>query len=77
MIKVTNKIFKGLGNKARISIEQSKKQELHPFYGSYYGQAVLKYITTDLLGDFIDFPEEEDVLFLYNARILNNSTMFK
>lgn len=37
----------------------------------------LRYISTDLLGDYIDFSQEQDVLFLYNTQILNNSSMFK
>lgn len=37
----------------------------------------LRYISTDLLGDYIDFSQNQDVLFLYNTRILNNSAMLK
>ena len=37
----------------------------------------LRYITTDLLGDYIDFSQDQDVLFLYNTQILNNSAMLK
>lgn len=171
LINVANKIFKEMGNKARISAEQFTEKELYPFYGAYYGQAALKikpdtliflineqienaqvfdyelgsygkiyetdkfegidpydiflsgakpllsilnsasdskkeliifrdsfgssiaplliegyskitlidlrYIATELLEDFIDFSEEQDVLFLYNAQILNNSVMLK
>ncbi|WP_312831909.1 DHHW family protein [Sedimentibacter saalensis] len=37
----------------------------------------LRYISTDLLGNYIDFSQDQDVLFLYNTRILNNSSMLK
>ncbi|MHB1151611.1 MAG: DHHW family protein [Eubacteriales bacterium] len=36
----------------------------------------LRYIYYDILDNFIDF-ENQDVLFLYNTQILNNSYMFK
>lgn len=37
----------------------------------------IRYISTDLLDDYIDFSQNQDVLFLYNTRILNNSYMLK
>lgn len=37
----------------------------------------LRYIATDLLGEYIDFTKDQDVLFLYNTIILNNSYMLK
>lgn len=37
----------------------------------------LRYMATDLLGNYIDFSGEQDVLFLYNTIILNNSYMLK
>jgi hypothetical protein len=37
----------------------------------------LRYITTDLLGDFIDFSKDQDVLFLYSTQVLNNSYMLR
>jgi hypothetical protein len=37
----------------------------------------LRYIATDLLSKYIDFSQEQDVLFLYNTKILNNSSMLK
>ncbi|NLK99309.1 MAG: hypothetical protein GX271_01470 [Clostridiales bacterium] len=37
----------------------------------------LRYINTDLLGNYINFSENQDVLFLYNTIILNNSYMLK
>ena len=36
----------------------------------------LRYISTRLIGDYIDFTDQ-DVLFLYNVAILNNSMMLK
>lgn len=37
----------------------------------------LRYIATDLLGEFIDFNQAQDVCFLYSTPILNNSYMLK
>lgn len=37
----------------------------------------LRYIRTDMLGDYLDFSKDADVLFLYNTLILNNSYMLK
>jgi hypothetical protein len=37
----------------------------------------LRYMSTDLLGRYIDFTRGQDVLFLYNTMILNNSAMLK
>ena len=37
----------------------------------------LRYIGTDLLGGYVDFSKDQDVLFLYNTLILNNSYMLK
>ena len=37
----------------------------------------LRYISTDLLEKYIDFSQDQDVLFLYNTQILNNSSMLK
>ncbi len=37
----------------------------------------LRYIATDLLGDYIHFRKNQDVLFLYSTEILNNSMMLK
>ncbi len=37
----------------------------------------LRYISTDLLESYIDFSQDQDVLFLYNTQILNNSAMLK
>jgi len=36
----------------------------------------LRYISSELLGEYVDF-ENADVLFLYNTLIINNSTMLK
>jgi len=37
----------------------------------------LRYLGTDLLGDYIEFNKDQDVLFLYNTLLLNNSYMLK
>ncbi|MDD4493749.1 MAG: DHHW family protein [Eubacteriales bacterium] len=37
----------------------------------------LRYIATDHIGQYIDFTQNQDVLFLYNTQILNNSYMLK
>lgn len=37
----------------------------------------LRYISSEILGKYIDFSENQDVLFLYNTMIINNSYMLK
>lgn len=37
----------------------------------------LRYMGTDLLGNYVDFSYDQDVLFLFNTIILNNSYMLK
>lgn len=37
----------------------------------------LRYMATERLGEYIDFSGEQDILFLYNTMILNNSYMLK
>jgi hypothetical protein len=37
----------------------------------------LRYMSTDLLGNYVDFSKNQEVLFLYNTMILNNSYMLK
>lgn len=37
----------------------------------------LRYISTESLKTYIDFSQNQDVLFLYNTQILNNSLMLK
>jgi hypothetical protein len=37
----------------------------------------LRYVSSQVLADHIDFTQEQDVLFLYNTTILNNSYMLK
>ncbi|HKL98870.1 MAG TPA: DHHW family protein [Mobilitalea sp.] len=37
----------------------------------------LRYFATNLLGDYLDFSRNQDVLFIYNTLILNNSYMLK
>jgi hypothetical protein len=37
----------------------------------------LRYISTDLLDNYIDFTKGQDVLFLYSTQILNNSFMLR
>jgi len=171
IIDVADVLLEAMGSEARASKAEYKREELYPFYGSYYGQAALKlepdtmvyltngtienavvydhidktyskvymrdrfgtidsydvflsgakslltitnpacksgreliifrdsfgssiaplllegyskitlvdlrYFATDLLGEYIDFAQDQDVLFLYNTQILNNSAMLK
>lgn len=37
----------------------------------------LRYISTDILGKYVQFSDNQDVLFLYNTMITNNSYMLK
>lgn len=37
----------------------------------------LRYIRTELLAEYIDFHQDQDVLFLYSTQVLNNSAMLR
>ena len=37
----------------------------------------LRYITADIMGQYIDFGENNDVLFLYGTAVLNNTSLLK
>ncbi|MDD3265443.1 MAG: hypothetical protein PHH02_05960, partial [Dehalococcoidales bacterium] len=37
----------------------------------------LRYITTDLAGELVEFKAGYDVLFLYGTQVLNNSAMLR
>ena len=45
-------------------------------YGTVYAVDI-RYLASDLLGRFVDFPAEADVLFLYSAAVLHNSVTLK
>lgn len=67
-------------NKELIVFRDSFGSSIAPLMLKNYSKITLvdlRYLATDLLGDFIDFSEEQDVLFLYNTIILNNSYMLK
>ena len=45
-------------------------------YGTVYAVDI-RYLASDLLGRFVDFPDGADVLFLYSAAVLHNSVTLK
>ncbi len=45
-------------------------------YGTVYAVDI-RYLSSDLLGRFMDIPGEADVLFLYSATVLHNSVTLK
>lgn len=63
-----------------ILFRDSFGSSIAPLLLQHYSQITLvdlRYISTDLLGKYIDFSRGQDVLFLYNTLILNKSTMLK
>lgn len=63
-----------------ILFRDSFGSSIAPLLLSGYSKIILvdlRYIATDILGDFIDFSQNQDVLFLYNTQIINNSYMLK
>jgi|LSQX01.3.fsa_nt_gb hypothetical protein len=66
--------------KELIIFRDSFGSSIAPLLLNNYSQITLvdlRYIGTDLLGNYIDFSKDQDVLFLYNTLILNNSYMLK
>ena len=66
-------------NKNLIIFRDSFASSLAPLLISNYEKITLvdlRYIATDLVGNFISF-DESDVLFLYSDSVLNSSSMLK
>jgi hypothetical protein len=67
-------------DKELILFRDSFGSSIAPLLMSGYSKITLvdlRYITTDLVGNYIDFSNDPDVLFLYSTQILNNSFMLK
>ncbi|NLJ95567.1 MAG: hypothetical protein GX321_00310 [Clostridiales bacterium] len=67
-------------NKELIIFRDSFGSSIAPLMIKNYAKITLidlRYLSTDLLGNYMDFSKEQDVLFLYNTIILNNSYMLK
>lgn len=67
-------------NKELIIFRDSYGSSIAPLLLEGYSKIILidlRYIMTDLLGEYVEFSEDQDVLFLYNTLILNNSYMLK
>ena len=67
-------------NKELLLFRDSFGSSIAPLFLEGYSKVTLidlRYISTDLLENYIDFSQEQDVLFLYNVQILNNSSMLK
>lgn len=66
-------------DKELIIFRDSYGSSLAPLLLEEYQQLTLidlRYITTEKVGELVDF-NDQDVLFLYNTLILNNSDMLK
>lgn len=67
-------------NKELIIFRDSFGSSIAPLLLKEYSKVTLvdlRYMGTDLLGNYIDFTNDQDVLFLFNTIILNNSYMLK
>ncbi|MGI6085258.1 MAG: DHHW family protein [Acetivibrionales bacterium] len=77
---ITVKNNKSTTDRELILFRDSFGSSIAPLLLSGYSKITLvdlRYISTDLLGNFIDFSDNQDVLFLYNTQIINNSYMLK
>ncbi|SCZ81131.1 DHHW family protein [Acidaminobacter hydrogenoformans] len=66
-------------NKELVIFRDSFGSSIAPHFVEAYSKVTLidiRYITSDYLGSFITF-DDQDVLFLYSTLVLNNSTMLK
>lgn len=70
----------GDSNKELILFRDSFGSSIAPLLLAGYSKITLvdlRYISTELLGNYIDFSLNQDVLFLYNTQVINNSYMLK
>jgi len=77
IVEIINNVNKD--KKELIIFRDSFASSISPLLLSEYSKITLvdlRYIATDLVGNFINF-ENQDVLFLYNTLIINNSEMIK
>ncbi len=78
LLKVTNENAEN--NRELVLFRDSFGSSLAPLLMAGYADITLvdlRYISTDILGDYIDFSRGQDVLFLFNTQILNNSYLLK
>ena len=78
LLKITNNNAKN-GRKL-ILFRDSFGSSIAPLLMMGYSEIVLvdlRYISSQVLDDYIDFSQYQDVLFLYNTQILNNSYLFR
>jgi hypothetical protein len=78
LLKVTNP--KADNDRKLILFRDSFGSSIAPLLLAGYSEITLvdlRYIATEILGQYIDFTEKQDVLFLYNTEILNKSYLLK
>jgi len=67
--------------KSLLLFRDSFGSSIAPLFMAEYEKVTLidlRYITSDQLGEYVDFSDKtQDVLFLYNALIVNNSSMIR
>jgi hypothetical protein len=69
-----------INNKKLILFRDSFGSSIAPLLMEGYSEITLvdlRYIATEILDQYIDFTEDQDVLFLYNTEILNKSYLLK
>jgi len=78
LLKITNN--NANNGKKLILFRDSFGSSIAPLLMMGYSEIVLvdlRYISSQVLDNYIDFSRYQDVLFLYNTQILNNSYLFK
>jgi hypothetical protein len=67
-------------DKELILFRDSFGSSIAPLFLSEYKSVILvdlRYISSDILGNYIDFSKKQDVLFLYNTQLLNHGYLLK
>lgn len=78
LLKITNEHADN--DRELILFRDSFGSSLAPLLLSEYSSIILvdlRYIATSILGEYIDFSKEQDVLFLYNTQLLNSGYLLK
>jgi hypothetical protein len=78
LLKITNEHADN--DRELILFRDSFGSSLAPLLLSEYSSIILvdlRYMATSILGDYIDFSKEQDVLFLYNTQLLNSGYLLK
>ena len=78
LLKVTNE--NAGTDKELVLFRDSFGSSIAPLFLDRYASVILvdlRYMASDILGDYIDFSKDQDILFLYNTQLLNSGYLLK